>query len=532
MEQKSFFASPRWLLALVVLVMFGLALTIRAYDISDLPLDFHPSRQLFSAIKARGMFYETLQDVSAAQQDFAVQQWKTKVTIEPEIIEHIAVFFYRLTGKEQLWIPRMVSALFWLVGGIFVYLLARDLVSTDGALLSLAFYLFAPYGIFASRSFQPDPLMVMLIVAFWWLVYRWANTSLPQGAPPFGPQARRGETASGDDKGLGVRAGWKWAILAGLIGGLAIFVKFVAAFFVIGGALGALLGRYKLRDLIRNPQVWTLGVLGILPGGAWIIYGKLVLGIFGGDMSGRFIPSLLASPLFYIQWQVKAAAVAGGLGIMFGLIGLFLVSGRARAFLLGIWGAYFVFGLYFNYHISTHDYYSISLLPIVALSLVPLGDRFFARLAETGSGVVRGALVIVLMYGILSSVWDVRNQMKAVDYRPQAEILAEIGQTLQGGSVEALTQDYGTWLAYWGWQSASIWPSYGDLYQASARGNTRDIDKLFDEVAASKAYFLVTDMDDFRKQPELQARLAAYPVIAQDDGYLIYDLQGTLESQP
>ena len=178
-----------------------------------------------------------------------------------------------------------------------------------------------------------------------------------------------------------MRAGWKWAILAGLIGGLAIFVKFVAAFFVIGGALGALLGRYKLRDLIRNPQVWTLGALGVLPGGAWIIYGKLVLGIFGGDMSGRFIPSLLASPLFYVQWQVKAAAVAGGLGIMFGLIGLFLVSGRARAFLFGIWGAYFVFGLYFNYHISTHDYYSMSLLPIVALSLVPLGDRFFARLA-------------------------------------------------------------------------------------------------------------------------------------------------------
>ena len=183
MEQKSFFASPRWLLALAMFIMFGLALTIRAYDIIDLPLDFHPSRQLFSAIKARGMFYETLRDVSAAQQDFAVQQWKTKVTIEPEIIEHIAVFFYRLTGKEQLWIPRMVSALFWLVGGIFVYLLARDLVSTDGALLSLAFYLFAPYGIFASRSFQPDPLMVMLIVAFWWLIYRWASTSLP-GSPP------------------------------------------------------------------------------------------------------------------------------------------------------------------------------------------------------------------------------------------------------------------------------------------------------------------------------------------------------------
>ena len=157
MERKSFFASPRWLLVLVWFVMFGLALIIRAYDITDLPLDFHPSRQLFSAIKARGMFYETLVGAPDIQREFAIQQWKTKVTIEPEIVEHIALFFYRLTGKEQLWIPRMFSVLFWLVGGIFVYLLARDLISTDGALLSLAFYLFVPYGIFASQQLSARP---------------------------------------------------------------------------------------------------------------------------------------------------------------------------------------------------------------------------------------------------------------------------------------------------------------------------------------------------------------------------------------
>ena len=513
MQQKSFFASSRWSLALTLILIFGIALTIRAYDITDLPLDFHPSRQLFSAIKARGMFYETLPDIPNEKREFAIQEWKTKVTIEPEIVEYIAVFFYRLTGKEQLWIPRMVSVLFWLVGGIFIYLLARDLVSTDGAILSLVFYLFAPYGIYASRSFQPDLLMVMLIVAFWWLIYRWADLT-PSPSP-----IRRGES-------------WKLAILAGLIGGLAVFVKFVAAFFVIGGALGALFGRYKLRELIRNPQVWAIGVLGVIPGAAWILYGKFVLGLFGGDMSGRFIPSLLGSLAFYAQWQVKAAAVAGGIGIMLGLLGVLLVSGRAKFFLLGLWGSYIVFGLYFNYHISTHDYYSLPLLPIVALSLAVVGDRFFAYLAGASQGWVRSALSLVLLYGILSTVWTVRNQMKSVDYRPQEAMWLEIGETLQGGSVEALTQDYGTWLAYWGWQNATIWPSYGDLYQASVRGSQRDIDRLFDEVAASKTHFLVTDMDDFRKQPELRARLAYYSVVAQGDGYLIYDLQHPLESAP
>jgi hypothetical protein len=279
--------------------------------------------------------------------------------------------------------------------------------------------------------------------------------------------------------------------------------------------------------------------LGVLPGAAWIIYGKLVLGIFGGDMSGRFIPSLLGSLAFYVQWQVMGVAVASGIGIMLGLVGLFIIRERvARSFLFGIWGAYLVFGLYFNYHISTHDYYSLPLIPIVAISLAPLGSMFFARLADivpergAGSGWVRSALSLILLFGVFSTMWGVRNQMKSVDYRPQEETWLEIGRVLQDGSVEALTQDYGTWLAYFGWQNATIWPSYGDLSQADARGNIRDINKLFDDVAASKIYFLVTDMDDFKKQPELQKRLAEYPIVRQGEGYLIYDLQHPLEAQP
>jgi hypothetical protein len=415
----------------------------------------------------------------------------------------------------------LISVLFWLIGGIFVYLLARDMVSVDGGILALAFYLFVPYGIFASRSFQPDPLMVSLVVAFWWLLYRWADLTPGPSTLSGTRSKRRGES-------------WKWAILAGLVGGLAVFVKFVAAFFVIGGALGALLGRFKLRELVRDPQVWTMGALGALPGAAWIIYGKFVLGIFGGDMSGRFIPSLLASPLFYVQWQTKAATVAGGIGIMLGLLGLFLVRERVvRAFLLGIWGAYLVFGLYFNYHISTHDYYSLPLIAIVAVSLAPLGDWFFARLREASLGWVRSALLVVLLYGIFSTVWDVRNQMKSMDYRPQAAYWAEIHEVLgTQTSVVALTEDYGLRMAYWGWMKATIWPSSGDLYQADARGNQRDIGRLFAETAAKKSLFLVTDLEDFAKQKELQALLAGYPVLVQGDGYLIYDLQHMLETPP
>jgi hypothetical protein len=151
---------------LVLIVLFVAATVIRLYDLTDLPLDFHPTRQLFSALKARGMYYQSLTNAPEEQRQFAIQQGKLRATIEPEIIEKLTVFTWKFTG-EELWVARIYSSLFWLIGGIFIYLLARNLFSKDAALFATAFYLILPYGVLASRSFQPDPLMVALIVGFW-----------------------------------------------------------------------------------------------------------------------------------------------------------------------------------------------------------------------------------------------------------------------------------------------------------------------------------------------------------------------------
>lgn len=528
MAQDSFFKSPRLLLFSTLVLLFGLALAIRLYDLSDLPLDFHPTRQLFSAIKARGMYYQTRWDVPDWQRSMAIQQWKLKVTVEPEILEKLAAYTYRYTG-EQLWVPRLYSALFWLAGGVFLYLLACDLASIDGAVLALALFLFFPYGIFASRSFQPDPMMVMLILAFWWLVYRWADET---SKPPAGKSGRA----------------WLLAILAGLVGGLAIYVKLVAAFFVIGGGLGAALGKLKIRSLLHNPQVWSMVALGILPGATWALSSGLASNYFGQEVNSRFVPSLLVSPLFYLQWHNKATAVSGSLGIALGLSGLFFIKEhRARTTLAGMWISYLLFGLYFNYHISTHDYYSLPLLPIVALSLAGAGQWFFTHLAQVirrtdaipgvtsnpKAAWMQGGLLVILLYGLASVTWNVRSEIKATDYRPQQAWWEEISASLgQDASLIALTEDYGLRLAYWGWQNAAIWPSSGDMYLSQVRGGGRNFEAFFERVAGKKAFFLVTDLEDFTRQPELQALLANYPVYVQGDGYIIYDLLHPMQRQP
>ncbi|HLF74182.1 MAG TPA: glycosyltransferase family 39 protein [Anaerolineales bacterium] len=518
MTQTSFFSSA--LVRRIALVLiFGAALAIRLYDLTDLPLDIHPTRQLLSAIKARGLYYETEPDgVSTWKLETAIRQAKFKSEVEPVVFERLVAFTYRFTG-EQLWVARLYSSLFWLAGGVFLFLLVRDLVSFEGAILSTAYYLLFPYAVIASRSFQPDPLMVMLILSFWWVFSRWAASN------PSPVRAER--SGSEDEAGRGEQ--WMAAVLAGLLGGFAIFIKLPAAFFVIGGALGLALSRFSFRELLRNLQVWVMALLGALPASAYLIYGMFIAGSFGRQFSGRFFPALLVSPLNYLQWETKASLAAGGIFIMLALLSLLLVRDqRMRIFLYGLWGAYLFYGLFFNYHVATHDYYHLPLIPIVAVSLAPLGEWSFARLTETSvRRWMRGAAYLILVYGLFSVVWDVRNQMKAVDYRPDAALWAEIGaQFDEKARIVALTQDYGSRLQYWGWRSAAVWPRVSDAEHISARGGGFPFEKAFKRYSSQRDFFLVTDLAELERQSELKERLlSSYPVYAEGNGYLIFDLQ-------
>lgn len=502
MSQTSFFSS-RAARTLVLAILFGAALAIRLYDLTDLPLDFHPTRQLLSAIKARGLYYETQPDgVSTWELETAIRFAKLKADVEPVVFEHLVAFTYSFTG-EQLWISRVYSSLFWLTGGIFLFLLARDFVSFEGALVCTAYYLIFPYAIIASRSFQPDTLMIMLVLAFWWVFSRWVRFPL-----------------------------WINAVLAGLLGGLAIFIKFSAAFFVIGGALGLVLSRLTVRELFRNIQIWVIALLGALPAALYLVYGIFIRGDLASQFSGRFIPALLFNPFNYLQWEVKMNMAAGGMFVMLGLLGLFLIKDKPlQIFLYSLWTSYILFGLFFNYHIATHDYYHLPFLPIVGLSLVPLGDWFFARLVETTSQRWRRiAVYVILIFGLFSVTWDVRNRMKAMDYRPQAALWAEIGQQFEDGErVIALTQNYGSRLEYWGWRGSVNWPYLGDAGYANIRGGVFSFDDLFNRYSSKMTYFLVTDFDEFDRQPELKERLFSfYPVASEGDGYLIFDLKNPL----
>jgi hypothetical protein len=272
-----------------------------------------------------------------------------------------------------------------------------------------------------------------------------------------------------------------------------------------------------------------MAFLGILPGAAYVIYGVWVAGFLGQQFGGRFIPAYFLSPSYYLGWIGMLNLVIGGMALTMSLIGLFFFENAQRRFALGLWAGYALFGFYFNYHISSHDYYSLPLIPIVALSLAPLADWFFAQLTKlTTSRFARLAVYGILLLGLFATLWNLRAEMKRVDYRPEAGMWAEIGELLGDRNVVGLTQDYGSRLAYWGWVNPTSWPTYGDLvYHADLRGAENDFEQSFAAVASKKELFLVTDFDELNRQPLLKEKLSGYLIFAKNDGYGIYDLTST-----
>jgi 4-amino-4-deoxy-L-arabinose transferase-like glycosyltransferase len=487
-------------LALMLLAAFAL----RMYDLTNPPLDFASTRQLYSALKARAMYYQYLPDAPEWQREVAAMG--NLGNIEPPLMETLVAQTWRLTG-EHLWVARIYSALFWVLGGLALYLLARELTaSTGAALISTLIYLFVPYGVIASRAFQPDPLMVALAVYSLWALFRWQNTGK-----------------------------WKWVVLFGVFGGLTLFVKNLSVFVVAGAFVGVLLGVRSLKRVLRNPQVWTMGILLVLPVGVYMVYGMITGGL-EGQFALRFFPNLWLDPAFYFSWQNLMSTVTGFAVWTAGIIGVFLSDGRReRPFLLGMWIGYILYGFTFSYHFITHDYYHLPLIPIAALSVAPLVKLVLERFSERNPGLfTRLVLVVLVLFGVSVQSWYAIAKMKSQDYHNEPAFWQEVGDILGHNiNVIGLTQDYGYRLLYWGWQNSTAWLTSADISVRYLAGQNVDVAAQFAEDTAGKQFFVVTMFGELDNQPVIKDYLYShFPIYAQTDEYVIFDLQHTLNVKP
>ena len=72
-QPGSFLSSRKWVVWVILVFLFGLGALIRFYDLTDAPLDFHPTRQLHSALIARGMAALASDLYPAQQAEIAIQ---------------------------------------------------------------------------------------------------------------------------------------------------------------------------------------------------------------------------------------------------------------------------------------------------------------------------------------------------------------------------------------------------------------------------------------------------------------------------
>ena len=494
--EKSILAPTRFWYIVLLAVILVCGLVTRLYDLTDPPLDFASTRQLRSALIARGMYYPNLDDAPEWKKEIAEKQGRHSM-IEPTILESIVAGTYFIVGAEYIWIARIYSSIFWVLGGLALFFLVEELVSTDGAFLGLTYYLFVPFGIVASRSFQPDPLLTALIITSWWTFFKWYRSST-----------------------------WNWALIAGLSAGAAMMVKSTAIFFLLFAFAFLVIQKDNIKNLIRDKQVWTILTLSGAPVLAYHIYGVFIVGSLGEQFQGRFFPQMLSDPRYYLQWKNAISSVAGhNLILIAAIIGLILYFRKEKLwYLLGIGFGYILYCLFFTYHITTHYYYHLPIIPLVGLLLAGFYEffiKFFQH--KVFSILLRVVFGLILLVGVSGGYYILRQE----DYSNEPYYFSKVAGFVEwDAKIITLSQDYGNRIAFYGWIVPTQWKNTGDTAYDQLRGNESDpFPERFEEYTEGYDYFLITQLNQLEKQEDLFNHLNDnFTVHVEGGGYIIYDL--------
>lgn len=485
---------------LLAILISGFAL--RIYDLQDAPLDYHATRQLHSALIARGMYAEQASagEIEEWQRLEAIRQMKLEGIIEPPIMEWLASRWYLAVNGTQLWIPRLLAIIFWLLAALGIVCVAKDWIGWPGAIGALIFFLFYPYGVIASRSFQPESLLLATLIWGVWALLRWQREGT-----------------------------WKWAILAGIFGGLALLVKAVSVFFLFGAWVSVILIQPDWKKKIKSIQPWVAGTIVLLPTAIYTLFDILGSGNLAGQFGLRFFPSYWRDISFYVRWFFTLRKVVAFEWLLAGIVGWMLLEGGIlKRALIGLWIGYFLLGLTLSHHIATHDYYSLPALIMVSLGSGALFGWIWQCVKKNGT---RIALAGLLATTALTYGYEAYRTLKRTNFNDEIAFWIEMGNKLgRDAKVTALSEDYGYRLEYWGWVTPTAWMSSGDFSVRADAGNVIEFEQYFQQATQGSSLFLVTDLHEFEKQPQLKQTLEkGYELIEKNDRMLLFDLTRALK---
>ncbi|MEO8480846.1 MAG: glycosyltransferase family 39 protein [Acidobacteriota bacterium] len=491
---------PAGVTILVLFALMAAAVAVRLHGLNQDLVTFHPTRHYRSAVLARACYDEATPATPAWALGVARANRDIQPAGEPQVLEWIACAAYRIVGYEDIEIPRVVSVICWVIGALPIWFIGRRWTADAIALVGAALFLFLPYGIVASRNFQPDPLMTMSCA--------WAILGL----------LRHHEKPT---------AGRRY--LAAALTGLALLLKPMSVFLVLPVAIGLAVAQRGWRRLPRSRALVVLLVLALIPPGIFYGYSTLFGSLAQDQMKLRFVPSLLPTAFFW-HGLLKMIRRVYGLPILAAAVaGTMLAPTRAaRAVLAALWVGYVAFAVAFTYHMPTHDYYHLPYLVLAALGVVALLERVRATIARDVPAPA------MLAGGVLAcaavALWGSAKAWPALTVPNAAAIIARdqrIGELTQHDRrVLFLDPEYGYSLMYHGQLSGDYWPNVDDL-AAEAYDGATPIDArdrfVRDYADTHPTYFVATDMSSLKAEKDLQQLLAERAVpVEQAPTYQVY----------
>jgi 4-amino-4-deoxy-L-arabinose transferase-like glycosyltransferase len=493
----TFFGKRRWLLLVCVVMLFVLGIGFRLLNLTNPPLDIHAWRQYGSAAFARALYQQMLPNTDPAQRQSIIST--DTVMTEPPITEALVAVSYLVAGGEYLWIARLWTTLFWVVGGLALFALVRRMTSADGAVIALGYYLLLPFGITTTRAFLPEPFMIMWILLALYAIVRWVETST-----------------------------WKWAVGAGVFCGLAVLSKVFAAFPLIPAFALVVLVSFGLRRTLTNVQFWLIVVLAAIIPAAYYIFPNPQSG--GSYLATWVLPYThrLLDISFYITWLHYLNGNFDLAVVLIAAASIIILEKRWRAMCIGLWVGYGLLGAAVPELVYSHLYYSLVLVPVVAISLGPISAFLIGKISEQGRLwhiLFLGLALVAVGYSVFMS----RKETVAVDYRQKALQWQELGARLPRGKIIALVEDYATPLMYYSNRYIAVYPYSWDHEMGAMAGHAFDenADNLdyFNSEVKGYSYFLVTMFDQFDSQPYLKRILYdRYPIFEQGSWYVVFDL--------
>jgi len=215
------------------------------------------------------------------------------------------------------------------------------------------------------------------------------------------------------------------------------------------------------------------------------------------------------------------------------LLGLLLIpKSSLKTILTGYGIGYVLYGFAFAHHISTHNYYQLTVFPLIAAGIGAAANSLFAVIRKVNP--VRAGTIwitLIMLAAVMLSLWEARSTLKREDYRSESILLAELSAEMGGAGTKTigLMDDYGAALYYYGFILPEYWVSEEDGVMISSM-NEQEVGALFENRAAGKKYFILSDFKTMETQPLVLEYLDShFTIFYEDERYRIYDLKKPLE---